>query len=281
MEFHSPVTELIRVRSSWRSYDTRQIPEDLKALLEEALTSSPKGPFGNEVRLSLLERLYQQDDKPRKLGTYGVIKGAQNYLAGVVTDGEQALEDYGYVFEWLVLHATGLGLATCWMGGTFHRDSFGKALQIGSGEVVPAVSPVGYARGKRSVVDSVFRWVAASKKRKPWSELFFDRTFDSPLSSGGGGEYSDALEMVRLGPSASNKQPWRVVHDDSGFHFYIQRTKGYQRHFATDLQRIDMGIGMCHFELSAAERGLSGEWRMAPPDLTPPDRTSYLVSWIV
>ena len=27
-----------------------------------------------------------------------------------------------------------------------------------------------------------------------------------------------------------------------------------------DLQRVDIGVAMCHFELTAREQGLAGEW---------------------
>jgi hypothetical protein len=31
-----------------------------------------------------------------------------------------------------------------------------------------------------------------------------------------------------------------------------------------DMQRIDMGIAMCHFQLSCHEMGINGEWAMDP-----------------
>jgi hypothetical protein len=47
-----------------------------------------------------------------------------------------------------------------------------------------------------------------------------------------------------------------------------------------DLQRVDMGIAMCHFELTAREAGLSGEWLRAEPDIEKPDSlTEYVVTW--
>ncbi len=46
------------------------------------------------------------------------------------------------------------------------------------------------------------------------------------------------------------------------------------------MQRLDMGIAMCHFELAARELGLSGKWLHAMPDITKPDDlTKYVVSW--
>ena len=48
-----------------------------------------------------------------------------------------------------------------------------------------------------------------------------------------------------------------------------------------DLQRLDLGIAMSHFELTARELSLSGRWEKRPPSLSPlPERTEYVQSWI-
>lgn len=281
MRLSRPVTEIIKVRCSYRAYDGRPLEPAARDALQAQLEAPQRGPFGNEVRLVLLgER--RPSEQPRKLGTYGVISGAPCFLVGSVREGQHALEDFGHVFERVVLAATDLGLGTCWLGGTFKRDQFGMALGAGSDEIVPAVSPVGYPRGRRSLVDSVFRWAAASKKRKPWSDLFFDNDLSTPLTEEAAGSYATALEMVRLGPSASNRQPWRLVRAGDGFHLYLQRTPGYQGRFSVDLQRLDMGIATCHFELTARELGLAGRWRVeAPPVASPPAHTSYVATWTV
>jgi hypothetical protein len=118
--------------------------------------------------------------------------------------------------------------------------------------------------------------------------LFFNQSFDHSLSREGLGEYRLPLEMVRLGPSASNKQPWRILKDENAFHFYLQRTPGYQESFVmkivtvADLQRIDMGIAMCHFEVTARELGLNGHWAFREPEIVKPDAiTEYTASWVV
>jgi nitroreductase len=284
--FQTPIVELIPRRQSWRAYEARAIPPETKVRIARALEAPPRPPFGSEVRARLIELEGYQQEGGRKLGTYGIIRGAKYFLVGGVRQGDQCLEDFGYVFEWLVLLATDLGLATCWVGGTFQRDRFGQALGVGPDEVVPAISPVGFARPKRSVVDRMARWAASSKKRKPWSELFFEGSFDTPLEETTVGSYATVLEMVRLGPSASNKQPWRIVREsrpqDERFHLFLQRTKGYQGNFAVDLQRIDMGIAICHFALTARELGLTGGWEIHGPltDFSLPDHTSYVATWV-
>lgn len=45
------------------------------------------------------------------------------------------------------------------------------------------------------------------------------------------------------------------------------------------MQRIDMGIARCHFELAAEEVALEGKWIETNPDLVLPKRCEYLVSW--
>jgi hypothetical protein len=92
--------------------------------------------------------------------------------------------------------------------------------------------------------------------------------------------------MVRLGPSASNKQPWRVVERGAAWHLYIQRTPGYRERWVmrllniADMQRLDAGIAMCHFELTAAELGLEGTWAIEAPDIERPDAsTEYIATW--
>jgi hypothetical protein len=116
-----------------------------------------------------------------------------------------------------------------------------------------------------------------------WKYLFFDGVWDSPLEKSAAGHYEIPLAMVRPAPSSMNKQPWRIVKDKGAFHFYLQRSPGYKMMTsAADLQRIDMGIAMCHFELTARELALDGEWAeieswQAKPS---PKRAEYIVSWV-
>ena len=144
---------------------------------------------------------------------------------------------------------------------------------------MPAISPLGYPKDQRSLVDGLFRWMAASKSRKSWGEIFYLQNIASPLSKQEAGKYACPLEMVRLAPSASNKQPWRIVKEENSFHFFLKRNKGYGRIFQKDsLQDIDMGIAMSHFEVSAQELNLPGNWREDPPDI-PVEDWEYIASW--
>lgn len=271
--------EIIEKRVSCRSYDGRPLePADAEAL-RLALSTPPAAPFGNRVRFALLDSGNGATAETRGLGTYGVIRGARTFLAGAVSAGEGAMEDFGHAMETMILRATARGLGTCWLGGTFSRSGFASAMALAEGEVLPAVTPVGYPAGKRTLTDRLFRYAASSDRRTPWSEVFFRETWDRPLDRHGAGEWARALECVRLGPSASNKQPWRILRRGDDHHFFLKRTPRYGD-FAGGirLQNIDLGIALCHFETAARELGLGGGW-FREPDPPGGAGMEYVATW--
>jgi len=275
-DFQRSIVETIQRRTSCRSYAGDDIDGYAINRLISVIKSPGAPPFGSSVRFHFLGSVEQQLGRVR--GTYGVVRGARNYIVGAVRQSAMDMEDFGFLFERIILLVTELDLGTCWMGGTFNRSRFVEMIDIGPDEIIPAVSPVGYPAQKRTLVDSAFRIGAGSKRRKAWPELFFERDFHNPLSEND--RYLTPLEMVRLGPSASNNQPWRIVRIGNGYHFFLQRTKGYRKLFRVDLQRIDMGIAMCHFQLTAGECNLPGKWsRKEIAMRSLPERTEYIVSW--
>jgi nitroreductase len=274
------IIETIRARRSCRTYRDRPIEPDRLAELKPFLEANRAAPFGSPLRFQLLDLNDLEADELRPLGTYGVIKGAKLFIIGAVGKEPKAMEDYGYCMEKNILKATALGLGTCWLGGTFRRSGFARRVNLSDGELLPAISPVGYAGEKRSLTDRFFLFSAGSNERKEWNELFSEGDPETPLPRESCGGYETPLECVRTGPSASNKQPWRIVRDGSAFLFYLAKTPGYDRMIKEiRLQNIDMGIAMCHFELSARELGLVGCWNVADPRI-PSGGREYIVSWI-
>lgn len=289
--FDQPITDVIRRRSSWRSYEHRPIAPATLEALQARLGRLPAAPFGGRIRVELHEVPGVNHRALGAFGTYGMIKGAHHYLVGAMNESDRDHEDFGYVFEHAILAATDLGLGTCWLGGTLDRSTFGQRIGVSVKERVPAVSPVGYAHAKRAWRDQAIRLGAGSHRRQPWEQLFFDGSFDRPLTLATAGRWSECLEMVRLGPSGSNQQPWRVVRDPDGhaFHLYLARTRAYRVTdrlglLPVDIQRIDLGIAMAHFALTAAALALPGQWERwpSPPAVSPlPDHTSYLATWTI
>lgn len=285
MKFTRSVFELISERTSWRSYAKTPVEAETLRKIEEFLKGLTTGPFGSEVRFIVSVTGEEDAETLKKLGTYGMIRNNFGFVAGAVKDTGRGLEDYGHAMESVVLHLTDLGLGTCWLGGTFNKSGFAAKIGVKNGEMVPAVMAFGKRTARRGALDVVVRLGAGSKKRLAFESLFFSPDFSRPLSENGDEPWIKSLIGVRLGPSASNKQPWRMVADSGGrsFHLFLERTPGYgeknMKFFGmADMQRIDMGIAMRHFDLCQAESGFPGEWTVSPPGFDFGTR-EYVATW--
>jgi len=281
-----PVSQLIRQRYSCRTYLEQPLRSEQRKLLVEFLAELPSGPFGGRPRFELVAAQEGDATALKKLGTYGFIRGAQGYFVGAMKDNAYNHEDYGYLMELAILFATGQGLGTCWLGGTFTKSSFGKAIAVQEDELVPAVTALGYTAKKPRWMETLIRGSAGADARLPWDMLFMD-AHSHILLPESVGEYAQVLELVRWAPSASNKQPWRIIRDGENWHLYLKRMPGYRERRANkmftvaDMQRLDMGIAMCHFELTARELDLAGHWVANDPQLTQLDASfTYTVSWV-
>ncbi len=267
-----PASSVIRLRTSRRTYRPGPLPALITERIRELAAAATSGPLGTRLRFSVIDTGDMLNRK-LKLGTYGFIQGAGLFIAGQVAPSVTAFLDYGYVLESMILDLTRMGLGTCWLGGTFDRGGFARAIGLNEGCIIPAITPVGYATTSRGLGERIIRLGAGAKNRLPWEKLFFGSDAATPLNPGDDDPVRLILESVRIGPSASNLQPWRFVTDGKRFDLFLQRKPGYQKAFArVDIQMLDMGIAMAHFELVAREKGLITDWRIMPETQVP-------VSW--
>lgn len=277
--------ELIIKRYSCRSYIDSALSETDINGIKKIISLNQTGPFESEIRFVLTAAVAGDSSALKDLGTYGFIKNPAAFIIGAAKNSGMYLEDYGYIMEKILLDATAMNLGTCWLGGSFKKSSFAARIGLGEDESVPAVAALGYIAEKKSVMGSLLKRDAGSKKRMPGSGLFFDENI-KPLVLKPDNGYGKALEMVRLAPSANNKQPWRIIKDTNRniFRFYLERSPLYlvtSRIFnLADMQRIDMGIAMCHFELTAIENNVAGSWRVeSDPAIQMPKKWQYTATW--
>jgi hypothetical protein len=286
MSYAKPVTVIIRERFSCRQYTPAQIGARELRALADAAGALTRGPCGTPLRFRLIAATEENAGALRGLGTYGFIKSPAAFIVGAAAAGPLSLEDYGYALEQLVLTATDLGLGSCWLGGFFTRSSFARAVELMPGEVLAAVASLGVIADLEEARNGMLRRHIGGDRRRAWEEQFFDLRIGTPLGRAEAGSFCGPLDMVRLAPSASNKQPWRIVKEGGTWHFYLQRTRGYGRGLASrllkveDIQRVDVGIAMCHLELAARERFHSGAWAVLPRgEEAAGDAAEYVVSW--
>lgn len=277
MDTRTPISEIIRARTSRRTFLTGQLPEETLLGIEQKISENRTAPLGTNIRFTLISLDAAADQKLR-LGTYGFIQGARFYIAGQIAPSREGFLDYGFVLEKLILELTGMNLGTCWLGGTFDRAEFSKAIGLEEGNVIPAITPVGIASSTRGIGERLIRLGAGSKNRLPRERLFFGSPAGDPLILPEGDPVQEILEGVRIGPSASNNQPWRIVAEGNRFRFHLSRKPGYQKAFSrVDIQMLDIGIAMAHFDLVAREYGRIPEWKIEEA-AAPFNGSEYVIS---
>ena len=230
--------ELIETRKSVRTFDGRPLAAEDRVKLADYIQGIPN-PYGIPVKLMLLDAEEHDLSSP-------VIRGEHLYVAGTVKRQPHGEEAFGYSFEKLVLYAWSLGIGTTWIGGTLDRPHFEQVIGLEESERMYAVSPLGYPAKEPSEVDATLRERVHGDERLPESELFFDGAFGNPLVTEDA-MLADALRAVRWAPSAVNGQPWRIVREGNAFHFFEKHTRKPDPADYGDVQKIDMGIALCHF----------------------------------
>jgi nitroreductase len=264
------IQKIIEKRTSIRTYTSQLIEKSKKDELNDFISGIVSGPFGNKVKFKFIELDQKDINEMKSLGTYGMIRGAYLYLVGTVEKGNMCFEDFGYCMEKIILKATDMGLGTCWIGASFDKSKLAKRIMLSVNEYLPAISPIGYESDKQNLKTNIMQKVLNVRKRKSTKDLFYENNSDSPISDEFLNKYKNIFESVRLGPSAGNLQPWRIILDKTKniFHFYMNEIKIYNNMFrGVHLQNLDMGIAMFNFEAVALESGLKGEWKNNKPEI--------------
>ncbi|MDD5938762.1 MAG: nitroreductase family protein [Clostridiales bacterium] len=218
--------ELMKSRQSVRRYTDRPLPAGVISALE-AEAEQVNAESGMHIRLMAEEPAAFQGLEAR----YGHFSGVNNYLilAGPrnVPNWEETL---GYYGQRLVLKAAELGLNSCWVAGTFRRDTVERRLAPGDG--LACVVALGYGI-KQGV----------PHKSKPLEEL-----------CPGVGEAPEWFRRGALGaqlaPTAINQQSFRLTR--RGDRVKLEDLGGIY-------SKIDLGIVRYQFERLAGKENFTWE----------------------
>jgi len=243
--------DAIKKRRSVRTYTGQALQsEDIKKI--NTYISDEKNVIGINGNIINIELKEVSGNSSGKIGTYGFIKKSPAFLIVICENTQSAMLDVGYVFEKLFLFLTKNGLGTCWLGGTFNRHQFDIKGTYGEKAYIPVISPVGYQAEKQSMTEKIVRKNSNGDFRNDFDTMFFNGDFRSKVNDT---KIRQDLEMVRLAPSASNKQPWRVLMSADGTaNFYIERTPNYVgEKLAYDIQWLDIGIALSHYEIATGK----------------------------
>ncbi len=261
--------DMIRKRKSVRTFTGEPLKNEDRLALEQFIQLSTN-PFDVPMDFRLL------DAKEYGLSSM-VIVGATLYLAAKVKRCKHYEIGFGYSFEHVCLYAESLGLGTVMLAASLSRAAFEKAMDVQSDEVMPVASPVGYPERKRSIRETLMRKALKADERIPFEDLFFDKEYGNQLASSSAGVYANALEIARWAPSGANKQPWRAVIIGDTVHFYEE--KSMKESPLGDIQKVDVGIALAHFDLTMQEEGHKGRFVDSDPGVAHPDNVQYIISY--
>jgi len=167
--------------------------------------------------------------------SYGMLDGVQHYFGFIAKDDDlHADEKIGYYGELLVLHATMLGLGTCWVGGTFSKSK--TPFVLTAKERLACLITVGAVpdqpQGKEKLI-----YKLTHRKTKVITDMY--TSDDTPPLW-----FMSGMEAVAKAPSAMNKQPVVFNYEQEHVWATVPEINKY-------LVAFDLGIAKLHFELGA------------------------------
>jgi nitroreductase len=301
-----------------RRYARRRIPQDI--VHQVVAIARDVHPLHPEIAIRwyiVWEGSVLAQRLSGRAGIYGILSSAPHFILAVSQERPGYMENMGYCMEHLILGATALGLGTCWIGEMFTEDGLQDFVpDLGPDERIIALTPLGYAVDALSVdqtpvdeasadtlsahepsnesemgrlVQHLIRWSSERQgNRKPLQESISRDTWVVPWVSGL--EAKDdtldrILELVQLGPSWANTQPWHFVVDTVADELQVIATvdhtprRGNVRE-GKPYYRLDGGIAMCHLHLAAQALGWHPTWNERSTD--GPDRAeSHTARWHV
>lgn len=86
--FNKPVKKLIEARHSVRNYNNTPLSKDIIEKIENYI-DTVENPFNKKIKIKLIKK--DSSNKELKLGTYGVIKGVNYFLAAVCENDDLSL----------------------------------------------------------------------------------------------------------------------------------------------------------------------------------------------
>lgn len=184
------------------------------------------------------------------LGVYGKVSSP----SALVFVGDRRLPDAaartGYTAEGAALEATALGFSTCWIGGGVRRREVMWMLGLEEHEHVYSISALGYSHEDKTLGERATAGMARAGSRRSLEAIAPGSEFWPEWVKSG-------LELVRVAPSATNRQPWRFALEGRSVRLFFEG-----RDTPVISKRLDCGIAMLHFELGARSAGVEGRWEL-------------------
>ena len=218
------------------------------------------------------------------------VLGAREFLVAIAPRAydRQAVIDVGRSLQKVVLQATRMGVASCWIGPGADQNSvvakLGDRFDPARDHVI-CVCALGYESWIKPLFIRLMQF--SQHRRLPLSQLFFaDPAFRTPLdvAAPAFADYGRCFEACQWAPSSYNGQPTRCAAvpgpDGAPLRFdFCAATQS--RYYAA----VALGIWCANWETGCAALGKSGHFAVLSAAergvADPPDLPRYDISWIV
>lgn len=282
------VFDLMRARHSCRSFQTRQLtPNHLADLMESVRRHSEMPTIGQApIHLEYIAA---------PLTVWPVVNATEFFVAIAPKEYNRfAIIDVGRTLQKIVIDATRMGLATCWIGPGADPSSVAQALGDRFNpqkDHVVCVCAVGYQ--SRYVPLFVRFMTRGMHQRLPLSQLFFaDRNFQTPLpvEAHPFNRLGRTYEVCQWSPSSYNGQTTRcvAVMEQNGDASRLTRFDFYQATESRYYAPVALGIWCADWETGCGALGIDGhfallsaEERGADAEKASSQLPRYDVSWVL
>lgn len=179
--------------------------------------------------------------------SYGMFSSVCDYV-GLIADKSDAgaAERLGYYGELLVLHATAMGLGTCWAGISAGRSDM--PFPLSGGEALACAIVLGNAAEKDSLKERLIRGIAHRKTKSAGEMLESDGPAPDWFMRG--------MAAAEKAPSAMNRQPVRFGWKGGRASASLAAPAKPSGVLDPGLLLVDLGIAKLHFEIGAG----GGKW---------------------
>lgn len=278
--------DLMRARHSCRSFQPRNLTPEHRAELVEAIRdcSLPEHLVG--------QRPIRFEYVAAPLTVWPVV-GAHEFLVAIAPKeyDRLAVIDVGRSLQRIVLHATRMGLATCWIGpGADHQsviEHLGDRFDSEQDHII-CVCALGYESMFKPLFIRLMQRVM--HRRLPLSELFFtDATFVKPLDTKAKPyrDYGRCYEVCQWSPSSYNGQTTRCAASTTPVDHEVELLR-FDFYAATESRYyapLAVGIWCANWETGCESLNTHGHFAVLSPDerdaATNSELPRYDISWVI
>ncbi len=278
--------DLMRERHSCRSFQSRNLTEEHLSELMEAVQvySQQNKQLGHQpVRFEYIAA---------PLTVWPVV-GAHEFLVAIAPYeyNRHSIIDIGRSLQKIVLHATRMGLATCWIGPGADQSSIiehlGDRFNPAKDHVI-CVCAIGYESMYKPLLIRLMQKL--QHNRLPLSDLFFsDHSFTTPLDTKSKPfiDYGRCYEVCQWSPSSYNGQTTRcaAAMEQVGGQEKIMRFDFYAATTSRYYAAVALGIWCANWETGCAALNKGGHFAVLSPEERASNAASelplYDVSWII